>query len=133
MTVSLRFHPLLMHFISFSLTRFGMDAEGALQQVVDSFTDVHINPRVTVLPHDLLLKVMALGSRLVVESRVVNGSQACAYDITTLLYCVITRLMSVFTVVWAWRLTRLFWTRVLNIHQRFSGFFQSGSTAAAPF
>lgn len=50
----------------FLLTCFGMNAEGALQQVVDSFTDVNIEPRVTVLKHDLHLKVVALlGSRLV--------------------------------------------------------------------
>lgn len=42
------------------LTCFGMHAEGALQQMVHPFTDIHIEPWVTILQHDFFLKVVAL-------------------------------------------------------------------------
>ncbi len=47
------------------LTCFGMDTEGALQQMVHPFTDIHIKTWVTVLQHDFFLKILAfLGSGL---------------------------------------------------------------------
>ena len=64
-TVSLINTPSTLNHIRSRLTCFGMDTEGALQQMVHSFTDVHIEPGVTILQHDLFLKVLALfGSAL---------------------------------------------------------------------
>jgi hypothetical protein len=37
-----------------------MNTEGALQQMVNPFADIDIEPRVAVLQHDLFLKVLAL-------------------------------------------------------------------------
>lgn len=51
------------------LTCFGVDAEGALQQMVHPFTDVHIQPRVTILQHDFFLKVLALFGSALREER----------------------------------------------------------------
>lgn len=55
----------LPHYIKSLLTCFWVDTEGALQQVVHTFTDIDIKPRVTILQHDFFLKVLALlGSAL---------------------------------------------------------------------
>lgn len=37
-----------------------MDTEGALQQVVQPFTDIHVEPGVTILQHYFFLKVLSL-------------------------------------------------------------------------
>ena len=37
-----------------------MNTEGALQQMINPFADIHIEPWVAVLQHDLFLKVLAL-------------------------------------------------------------------------
>lgn len=51
------------------LTGFGMDTEGTLQQMVHPFTDVDVEPRVTILQHDLFLKVEALFGSALGEGR----------------------------------------------------------------
>ena len=48
--------------LDFVVTCFWMDTEGALQQVVHPFTDIHVKPRVTILKHDFFLKVLAFFS-----------------------------------------------------------------------
>ena len=37
-----------------------MNTEGTLQQMINPFADIHIEPWVAVLQHDLFLKVLAL-------------------------------------------------------------------------
>lgn len=44
-------------------TCFWVDAERTLQQMVHTFTDVHVEPWVTVLQHDFFLKVLSLLGR----------------------------------------------------------------------
>lgn len=51
------------------LTGFGMDTEGALQQMVYTFTDIHIETWVTILQHDFFLKVLALFGSALEEER----------------------------------------------------------------
>lgn len=51
------------------LTGFGMDTEGALQQMVYAFTDIHIETWVTILQHDFFLKVLALFGSALEEER----------------------------------------------------------------
>lgn len=46
-----------------------MDAEGTLKQVVYSFADVDIKPRVAVLQHDFFLKVLALFGSALLDKR----------------------------------------------------------------
>lgn len=54
-----------------------MDTEGALQQVVHPFTDIYIEPWVTILQHDLFLKVLALLGSALEEERLCHC--ACVY------------------------------------------------------
>lgn len=46
-----------------------MDTEGTLKQVVHSFADVDIKPRVAVLQHDFFLKVVALFGSALLDKR----------------------------------------------------------------
>lgn len=71
------------HLSRFVVTCFWMDTEGALQQVVHPFTDIYIKPRVTVLQHDFLLKVLALLAGALQDKRSTHVIIcACVYNIT---------------------------------------------------
>lgn len=59
----------LDHVSRLVVTCFWVDTEGTLKQVVDPFADVDIKPRVTVLQHDFLLKVLALFGSALLDKR----------------------------------------------------------------
>lgn len=57
------------------ITCFGVNTEGALQQVVDPLTDIHVKSWVTILQHDFLLKMLALFCSALQEKWVTSSVQ----------------------------------------------------------
>lgn len=67
----------------FVVTCFWMDTERALQQVIHPFTDIHIEPWVTILQHDFFLKVLTpLGGALRGKKKTYIIHYACVFIIS---------------------------------------------------